>query len=454
MVVNRFSRCLSWLVPLPVLLAAPLCRAYSGEAAFNYSACLFGRPRTLQVSVVGIDRGTGHVECSGGDSARPQEPFTWEWGDGTRSRGFFPQEHSYGNRDRTYVVLVTARYPGGKSDTVRVPVRFGPLSLSPARPPLPSGVRVVIPSEKPSLRSTRAPYGVSPNLTVFDDSFFQACTREAVEYVLSQAAAIQVDLANNDVCKADGKFEQVLLRDARFGGMYSVWYTDPVCFGVGDYGFKGDIQWSSFFHEMGHNVTLNSPAGFHWGFRQDGPANSIYSETMAQIFQHATAYELVNRGPKYGISEDVALDIAENARSSMGIVRRSYEDYRGNGSHFCSWNDPETEQDDTFDTFMTIAFKFFEHAEKDGAGYREPVKRLMAFLQRFNPDWEKGFSARKNSVAAEQFRATLAVAALSYALGDLRREFRELRFPIDDQVFRQLMADVGTLPEAHTGVAP
>lgn len=138
----------------------------------------------------------------------------------------------------------------------------------------------------------------------------------------------------------------------------------------------------------------------------------------------------------------------------MGIVRRSYENYRGNGSHFCSWNSPETERDDTFDTFMTVAFKFFEHAEKDGAGYREPVKRLMAFLQRFNPDWEKGFSARKNSVAAEQFRATLAVAALSYALGDLRREFRELQFPIDDQVFRQLMADVGTPPEVHAGVAP
>lgn len=261
-----------------------------------------------------------------------------------------------------------------------------------------------------------------------------------MEYVLTQAAAIQMDFVNNNACKKNGWFEQMILRDSKFKGSYSVWFTDPVCVGAGDYIFKaGDIQWSTLFHEMGHNATLNSPVEFYWGFKQDGPANTIYSETMAQIFQHATAYELMNHRQEYGISDSLAFIIAQSARASMNNVRHSYENYCKNGCRFCSWNEHKTGGDDTFDTFMTIAYKFFEHAEKDGNGYRIPVKRLMLFLQRFNPEWEKGFSARKNSSEAERFRTTLMCTALSYAFEkDLRSEFRELLFPIDDATFQKL----------------
>jgi len=108
---------------------------------------------------------------------------------------------------------------------------------------------------------------------------------------------------------------------------------------------------------------------------------------MAQIFQHATAHELVNNRRKYGIGEDLAFDIAASAKASIGIVRRAYDKYRKNGSRFCSWNDRSTKHDDTFNTFMTIAYKFFEHAEKGEQGYRQPVRRLMGFMQLFNPKW-------------------------------------------------------------------
>ncbi|MBC8424286.1 hypothetical protein H8E07_09205 [bacterium] len=43
---------------------------------------------------------------------------------------------------------------------------------------------------------------------------------------------------------------------------------------------------------MGHNATLNFPAVHDYGGKIDGYVNAIYSETMAQIFQYATAYEL------------------------------------------------------------------------------------------------------------------------------------------------------------------
>lgn len=255
---------------LALLLFAPgFCGAASGEEGFDYAACILGLPRTLAVHVVRLDRDGGRVTCNGGDRARPRQPFIWDWGDGTRSRGFFPQQHQYSLRDRNYVIEVTAQYPDDRRDSVRVLVPFVPLSLLSMASSVSDAVRVVVPSRRPHLRPVRAPYGVSRTLTVFDDSFFHVCSRETVEHVRTQAAKIQVDLANNDVCRSGGSFEQVLLRDPKARGMYSVWYTDPICFGVADYGFSGSIQWSSFFHEMGHNVTLNSPADFHWGFRQD-----------------------------------------------------------------------------------------------------------------------------------------------------------------------------------------
>lgn len=425
------------------LFSAPLTHAGPSAAAFNFSECLFEEPsaigRTLGAKVVSINCESGDVECNGGDSAQPKQPFLWDWGDRKTSKGFFPQTHRYKALDRNYVIKVTAFYPGSRSDTVDVGVSFVPQSLLPDRPSLPEGVRVIIPTERPPLSSARAPYAVPPNLTGFDDVFFHTCTRQTVEYVLTQAATIQLDFVSNDVCKENDRFEQVVLRDSTFRGMYSLWYTDPVCFGVGDYGFKGRIEWSSFFHEMGHNVTLNSPAKFHWGFKQDGPANCIFSETMAQIFQHATAYELVNDARKYGISSEISDDIARSAQGSMRLVRRCFDDYLKNGRRYCSWNNTETKQDETSETVMTMAYKFFEHAEKDGHGYRQPVKRLMTFLNRFNSEWEKQFSARSNNPKAEQFRATLMVAAFSHSFAkDLREEFRALGFPIDDKTFVEL----------------
>ena len=80
--------------------------------------------------------------------------------------------------------------------------------------------------------------------------------------MLSAAAAIQNDLANSNVCLVDGGFRQCVLRDPAAGGMYSIWYSSPVAFGSADYAFQGTPGYSSFFHEMGHNVTLNFPAGY------------------------------------------------------------------------------------------------------------------------------------------------------------------------------------------------
>jgi PIN domain nuclease of toxin-antitoxin system len=332
-------------------------------------------------------------------------------------------------------VAVTAHYNDGTTDSVELIVHFVPPEINPIL--LPVDVEVTIPTNMVALESRMSGYNPPPNLTIFDDSYFQIAPRSTVEYVLTVAASIQKDFANDDVFQVDGAFNQVLLRDPEFGGMYSLWYTSPVSFGVNNTAFQGTIQWSSFLHEMGHNVTLNTPADYYYGGKIDGRANAIFSESMAQIFAHATAYYMLNHTQQYGLSDDLSANIKQSVISSMQIVKNFYEEYLSSGKNFTSWSDQQT--DETLLTFMTIAYKFFEHAENSSLGYRTPLKRMMTLLQTFNEDMEARYDRNRNTPEAETFRATLMVTALSYAFEtDLRQEFRNLNFPISDDLFGQL----------------
>ena len=411
---------------------------------FNYSKVLTKKPTTLFLCDIQVDAVTGILKCNGGDSARSQQPFRWEWGDGTVTTGYFPQTHSFGDTQQNYRLIVSAFHSDGIIESVDSMINFIAKDRSITPISLPLDIHFRIPKVMPNLHAVRAPYGVNNKLIPFDDRFFTKYPRETVEYLLSLAASVEVSFANGDVCRTDGKFDQIALRDPPFGGMYSLWYTEPICFGVGgDDKFQLDTAWSSFFHEMGHNVTLNTPEQYYWGFKQDGNANCIYSETMAQIMQHATAYELVNHHKKYGIGEGIADDIAISATNSMDILRNGYMRYCQNGMHYTSWNDPATPGGDIGGTFMTIAYLFISHAEQSNQGYFIPVKRMLQFLQSFNAEWEKGFSSHANSPEAERFRATLMTAALSYAFSmDVRQEFRDHNFPVDDMVYRSLMETV------------
>ena len=338
-----------------------------------------------------------------------------------------------------YVVTVTAHYSDGTTDSQKLTVSFISTAPTVEQIQLPEDIGVSIPSGHISLSSHMPGYTAPSWLTYFDDSYFGITPRSTVEYVLTIAASIQMDFANNDVYKVDGSLKQVVLLDAGFGGMYSLWFTNPVSFGVNNSGFSGTPQYSSFMHEMGHNVTLNSPAEYFYGGKIDGSANAIYSETMAQIFAHATAYVILNNAEYYGLSSQIVSDIRESSLSSMRIVRSAYEAYVSGGKHFVSWNDPSGQEDETFNTFMTIAYKFFEHAEKNPSGYRMPLKRMMTLLQTFDESMKTQFDQGHNTETAATFRSTLMVTALSYAFEtDLRAEFRELNFPIDDQVYEEL----------------
>jgi outer membrane protein assembly factor BamB len=412
---------------------------YTGEPAgsFDFKREIFGNLSSISVWVVNVNNSTGEVALNGLDTQGPTAPFTWDWNDGNISEGWFPQTHAYFNRARNYVVTVTSHYPDGTTDLAKALIRFISPAITPI--PLPSNITVSIPNHSVNLTSRIPGYDLPANLTYFSDDFFALENRSFVEYVLTAAASIQGDLVNDNVFLIDDGFRQVLLRDPAFGGMYSLWYTSPVSIGAGDYTFQGSFQWSSIFHEMGHDLTLNSPADYFYGGKIDGNANAIFSESMAQIFQHAAAYELINNAGTYGLGYDVVFEIEQSAVQSMWIVREAYENYVGSGMNFSSWNDPSTPTDETFGTFMTIAYEFFVHAENSGLGYRIPLKRMMSLLQTFGENDRARYDQYSNTPAGETFRSTLMVASLSYAFcKDLRTEFRNLNFPVSDEIYDEL----------------
>src|ERR1051325_3885343 len=126
-----------------------------------------------------------------------------------------------------------------------------------------------------------------------------------------------------------GNLRPDVLRDPSAGGAYSIWYSTPVALGAGDAMLSGAPDYSSLFHEMGHNFTLNFPGNYFFGGKIDGNANAIYSESMAQIFQHSCGFEIVNGYEAYGLSNDLVFDIKQSLISSIGVVRKGYEDYLG-----------------------------------------------------------------------------------------------------------------------------
>jgi len=405
--------------------------------SFNFKKQLLGEDSALSLSIDSINKNTGEVVIVGIDTRQPSIPFTWNWGDGTTDDGWFPQQHTYTDLTKNYILKVTSHYSAQETDSADISVSF----VSPNPISLPPELSVKVPDYKVTLTSRMTGYNIPDTLTYFDNSFFDLVPRSTVEYVLTIAALIQKDFVNSNVYSVDGKFNQVLLRDPSFQVMYSLWYTNPVSFGVGDYGFNGTIGWSSFFHEMGHNFTLNTPSGYYYGGKTDGNANAIFSESMAQIFQHATAYELINNATVYGLNDEIVSDIKQSSVSSIRIIRDSYNNYLASGKHFASWNDPNNPTDETFNTFMTIAYKFCYYAENTGLGYKTPLKRMMKFLQGFNENLKQKYDPQNNTPEADSFRATYMVTALSYAFSkDLRTEFRDLNFPISDDIYTELIS--------------
>jgi hypothetical protein len=407
-------------------------------AEFNFLRELFGYHTTTIVAEIEEKR-DGRIKINGFASSESTISITFDWGDGSITEGWFPQEHLYTDITKNYFITVTANYSPTLKEQARVLVRFKPPEIS--KVPIPSEIAVSIPDHHITF-GTRL-YQLSGDLGFFKDGFFDKyIPREDLEYIMSVAAWMQYEFVNKDVHLIDGVFNQVVLKNPN-GGLGSLWFTNPPSFICDDFGLPGRIEYCALFHELGNGFTLNSPADFYYGGRIDGPANCMYSETMAVIFSLASTWELLNNYELYGLPDDIVFEIYQNARRDFRDIRETYDEYIDTGKGFESWNDWQTENDDTFNTFLTIAFLFCANAEQIGLGYKLPAQRMMELLQVFNQDLADRYDQHNDTPQAEEFRSTLMVTALSYAFNkDLREECRSLNFPVDDHTYEELMGMV------------
>jgi hypothetical protein len=435
-----------------IVKSAVVCAAFTGRPAvsgllscfallggtFNYSSLLSGPAPTLSALIQNLDA-DGTVVINGGDTAQPTTPFTFSWGDGSSTSGFFPQQHTYSTTNYNYVITVIATENTGVKQSFAFPVFFtAPSVVGQAFP----GVAFQIPSQ-PVQFGSHYTYAPPTGETIFSDSAFPVYPRASVRDVLNCAAAIDQDFANGNVYLLNGVFAIDMLENTSFGGGYSFWYTTPMSVGYGLPVLTPQVQWPILFNEIGKDTALNTPVTLPFGGNTDGSASEIYSETMGDIFSYATGYELVNSAAICGIGDAVALDIGNSMLIGAAALKASYDAYVAAGAPFNSWNPYNGGPDPTLGTLSTLAWKFIEHAELQGHGYRTPAKRMMALLQTFNPSMLASYDPQDNTQAGATFRSTLMVAALSYAFSkDLRSEFRALNFPIEDSVYTQLYSEL------------
>jgi hypothetical protein len=425
------TSCWSWS-RVGVLLAA-LCGVCRGQSTFSFAPHLDLRrpPCTLNIHKVATTGRT--VEVNGADSAQPARPFLFNWGDGKVTEAWFPATHTYERTDRNYELVVTARYPD-RTDRATVTVRF--IHPTPRFQRVVSVPRrVFVPSDAITLGSTMPGWKPPEDVAPFADADLPMFPRDEIEYLLDVAHHVQMDLCNQNVTR-DAATRQVVLKQTQCGGCGSLWFTDPVSL-VCHPSYLGEaLDFSSLLHELAHNLTLNSPSGYRFGGKTDGPMNAIVSETLAQIFQHATIYIILNTEEHFGLSDAVCERLRANGAHSIGVVREAHRAFLANPHQCTTYNDPGTREDDTLNTFMTVAYVFCDLAEQRG-DYATPLKRMMALMQTFGPSDHQRFQQREN----EAFRASFLVAAVSFGFDiDLRDRFRKLNFPVSDELYTEMLA--------------
>jgi hypothetical protein len=431
----RRLHCLKHILVVAVwqfLLAA---HVPASARSFGYGS-LLSTPVTL-FAFVQTPPANGTVVVQGGDTAQPSTPFTFSWGDGSSISGFFPQQHTYQRVSQNYVVTITALENSGATQQLQILVFFVGPSINPQTPP--PSVTFSIPSQPIPFGTHYDGYAPPSGETVFADSAFGTYSRGTLEYLLTEAAAIAKDFANDNVYLLNGIFDIEMLENVSFGGGYSFWDTTPMSVGYGSDIFSPNIQWHIVFNELGKDTALNTPMSFPFGGNTDGNASEIYSETMGDIFSYAIGHELVNNAASYGIGNDVVVDMSNDLLAGAGGLKTTFDAYVAGGSPFSSWNPYNGGTDPTGGALTSLAWKFIEHAELQGGDYRTPMKRLMWLLQRFDSSMLSSYDPHNNTPSGATFRSTLMVAALSYAFTeDLRAEFRALNFPIDDSTYQKL----------------
>jgi hypothetical protein len=183
---------------------------------------------------------------------------------------------------------------------------------------------------------------------------------------------------------------------------------------------SGTPQWGVFFHEIGHNFLGEGTKISQ--FMSGHGADFVYSEGLATALGMYVAKMLKDRSMLYGISQG----IVNNIQSSVWHFGSTpdLDAYVAGGASYSQMT--PSVLDDMIDVILS---KY---------GYRSLYGLFSVFLPRDVP--------YPFQVTSDADQATVFVAALSSATGtDLRSQFRQWGFPIEDTYYSSIWSEVNQL---------
>jgi len=183
---------------------------------------------------------------------------------------------------------------------------------------------------------------------------------------------------------------------------------------------SGTPQFWIYFHEMGHDFTLEGikPSQFFFGGAHHG---WTYAEAFASVVGMYVAKMIEERSSTLGIPRSIVSEI-------IGVYHfgttPDLDKYLSEGARY-----ENVSVSVIYDTMNAIATKY---------GYDSLYRFFSLFLPRDVP-----FTF---TIDTDAKQATVFVAALSAATGaDLRPQFREWGFPIDDEFYARIWDEVNWL---------
>jgi hypothetical protein len=95
----------------------------------------------LTLWITATEFGSGLVNVNGVDNRQPTRmAFTWTWGDGSTTQGWFPQSHVYANTRQNYLLHVISHEDDGSTDCAQILIRLSGAAPSESPPAPASGV--------------------------------------------------------------------------------------------------------------------------------------------------------------------------------------------------------------------------------------------------------------------------------------------------------------------------
>lgn len=201
-----------------------------------------------------------------------------------------------------------------------------------------------------------------------------------------------------------------------------VWHT-TAGLEFGDFGFPGYNNGHLCWQRMAYSQGLYFFEGTSGFFKELNHLTWFLRGSMAAISSYYSYRNILNNPDTYGIEDLTRESLDVDFLEALEYEEMLYENYVSMGKNF----DVEKES-----TSAALTVKMFEFGEAYGWDHFKKLARAF----------EDGISDRiifKNGIITDTDRSTFIIAALSASFElDLRQEFYDLSFPIDEDLYQSI----------------